>query len=189
MKEHKLHIKNMVCQRCISVVESIANDIGIKHGEVRLGEIDLQGDVPDKKMKAFEASLTKSGFEIINNRANALIDKIKKRVLLYCSELGEEKRGNLSDHISEAMHYDYSYLSNLFSSAEGTTIEQYFILQRIEKAKELLVYGQLSLSEIADSLGYSSVHHLSSQFKKITGLTPSYFKKVGASRRTALDKL
>lgn len=169
----------MVCPRCITVVKSIANALEIPFSEVHLGGIVLQEEISDQLLKSFETELNKNGFEIINNRMVQLVEKIKKSVLSYVSVLEKEDRGNLSEYITSQISYDYSYLSNLFSSIEGVTIEQFFILQRIKKAKELLVQDQLSISEIAFQLGYSSVHHLSTQFKKITGFTPSNFKKNG----------
>jgi len=184
-----LHIKNMVCPRCISAVEKTLQQLGIAYRQVNLGEVELNAPLPKEKEEALEHYLKSLGFELIGKRANVIIDKIKKAVLEYISFSPEEKRGKLSVFIAGKLSYEYTYLSNLFSSIEGITIEQFHILQRIEKAKELLVYDQLSLSEIAYQLGYSSVHHLSTQFKKTTGLTPSHFKKIGAERRKFLDQL
>jgi AraC-like DNA-binding protein len=168
-------------------VKSIAYGQEIDYQDVQLGEIILKQNLTDKILKNFEIELNKNGFELIDNRNNQLVEKIKKCVLSYVLELQNEKRGNLSDYIITKMDYDYSYLSNLFSSIVGITIEQFFILQRIEKAKELLSYNQLSISEIAFQLGFSSVHHLSTQFKKTTGITPSAFKKTGVVSRKTLD--
>lgn len=189
MPAHVLHIKNMVCERCISAVKQIAVKEKLAFTEVRLGEIELKAKIPDKAAKEFDEALRQQGFELISNRNGQVIDRIKKVVLAYLEELEEKGRVNLSEKISSVLPYDYTYLSHLFSSIEGITIEQYFILQRIEKAKEYLVYGEWTLSEIAYKLGYSSVHHLSAQFKKVTGLTPSHFKKIGAGKRKTLDKL
>jgi AraC-like DNA-binding protein len=187
MKNKVLNIKNMVCPRCISVVKSIADAQEIGSLDVQLGEIILKQNLADTALKSFEMELNKNGFELIDSRNKQLVDKIKKCILTYVFELHNEKRGNLSESITSKMDYDYSYLSNLFSSIEGITIEQFFILQRIEKAKELLSYDQLSISEIAFQLGFSSVHHLSSQFKKTTGITPSDFKITGVVDRKTLD--
>ena len=177
----------MVCPRCISTVKSIADGQEIDYQDVQLGEIILKHNLTVVALKNFEIELNENGFELIDNRNNQLVDKIKKCILSYVLELQNENRSNLSDYIITKMDYDYSYLSNLFSSIEGVTIEQFFILQRIEKAKELLSYDQLSISEIAYQLGFSSVHHLSTQFKKITGITPSAFKKSGEVVRKTLD--
>src|SRR5581483_440078 len=129
------------------------------------------------------------GFELIDTRVNKIIESIKQAVMEYLNLEMDSQDIKLSSFITKKIPYDYSYLSDLFSSVEGKTIEQYFILQRIEKVKELLVYDQLSLTEISYQTGFSSVHHLSSQFKKVTGLTPSHFKKIGNEKRRSLDKL
>lgn len=179
----------MVCDRCIQSIKAIADNLHIKYTNVKLGEITTTQKLSDKKLVEFENYIKSIGFELINTRTNIIIEKIKKTILKYVNELHNEKRKNVSDYIREELNYDYSYLSNLFSSVEGITIEHFLINQKIEKTKELLVYNQLSLSEIAYRLGYSSVHHLSSQFKKVTGLTPSHFKKIGASKRMAADKV
>ena len=186
-KKNKLLIKNMVCQRCILTVESILNKLQVPCSKVSLGEVDLTSEPDDNKLKEIEIELKKVGFELIETRVNKIVEDIKKLILQYMSE-SDDSNLKLSSFITSKLHYDYSYLSDLFSSIEGITIEQYFIVQRIEKVKELLVYDQLSLTEISYQTGFSSVHHLSAQFKKVTGLTPSYFKKIGAEKRRALDE-
>jgi AraC-like DNA-binding protein len=133
--------------------------------------------------------LNKVGFELIEKRVNKIVEKIKKLVLEYIGKYADDERLKLSSFITGHIHYDYSYLSDLFSSIEGTTIEQFFIVQRIEKVKELIVYDERSLTEIAYETGFSSVHHLSAQFKKVTGLTPSHFKKIGAEKRKSIDQV
>jgi AraC-type DNA-binding domain-containing proteins len=133
--------------------------------------------------------LNKVGFELIETRLNKIIEDIKQSVMEYISQGMDGQNLKLSSFINQKIAYDYSYLSDLFSSVEGKTIEQFFILQRIEKVKELLVYDQLSLTEISYQTGFSSVHHLSAQFKKITGFTPSHFKKVAEEKRKSLDKV
>jgi|SRR3989344_5500708 len=185
----QLFVKNMVCPRCISTVENILNKLSVSYKKVILGEVELEKKLTDKKRKELEKELKQVGFELIDNRMAVLIEKIKKAVIEYISLLDNGKRLNLSTFIASEVNYEYTYISNLFSSIEGLTIEHFYILQRIEKVKELLVYDQYSLGEIADKLGYSSVHHLSSQFKKVTGLTPSHFKKIGLSKRKSIDKL
>ena len=154
-----------------------------------LGEVDIQKKLNNEEIKVIQSSLQKVGFELIETRVNKIIEDIKQAVIEYLSLGMDNQNLKLSSFITKKIPYDYSYLSDLFSSVEGKTIEQYFILQRIEKVKELLVYDQLSLTEISYQTGFSSVHHLSSQFKKVTGLTPSYFKKIGIEKRKALDKL
>ncbi|MES2645554.1 MAG: AraC family transcriptional regulator [Bacteroidota bacterium] len=185
----KLLIKNMVCQRCIMSVENILNDNNIAFSKVEMGEVYLQEKLTEAQSSQLEKALKNVGFELIETRVNNIIETIKRQVLQYI-ELGSDNETiRLSSYIIKTLAYDYSYLSDLFSSIEGKTIEQFFILQRMEKVKELLVYDQLSLTEIAYQTGFSSVHHLSAQFKKVTGFTPSYFKKVAADKRKALDKL
>lgn len=179
----------MVCDRCIQSIKAIADNLHINYTDLKLGEITTTQKLSEKKLVEFEKRISAIGFELINNRTNIIIDKIKKVILKYITELENEKRKNISFYISEELNYDYSYLSNLFSSVEGITIEHFLINQKIEKTKELLVYNQLSLSEIAYRMGYSSVHHLSSQFKKVTGLTPSHFKKIGITKRISIDKI
>ncbi len=185
-REDKLLIKNMVCQRCIMTVESLLGKTGIPFHKVALGEVDLAGPIDDALQKKFDTELRTVGFELIETRVNKIVEGIKKLVLDYISDQTETKKKKLSAYITGHIHYDYSYLSDLFSSIEGITIEQFFIVQRLEKVKELIVYEELSLTEIAWQTGFSSVHHLSSQFKKITGLTPSHFKKIGAEKRKPL---
>ncbi|MGB8190796.1 MAG: helix-turn-helix domain-containing protein [Chitinophagaceae bacterium] len=188
-KHHKLLIKNMVCQRCVMTVEGILGRMGIPFNSVSLGEVDLPKKLTNTELTNIEQALNQVGFELIETRVNKIIDDIKQSVLEYLSLGMDSQNLKLSSFIIKKIPYDYSYLSDLFSSIEGKTIEQFFIQQRIEKVKELLVYDQLSLTEISYQTGFSSVHHLSSQFKKVTGLTPSHFKKIGADKRKSLDKL
>lgn len=184
-------VKNMVCHRCILAVEGILHNEVIPFHKVVFGEIRLCNELtPDQKerlIRRFECI----GFELIDNRNAALIENIKQLVIKRArNEINEhENKIKLSHYISNQVNYEYTYLSSLFSAVEGRTIENYFIEQRIEKAKELLVYGQLTLSQIAFDLEYSSVAHLSNQFKKITGLTPTYFKQIGMAKRKSLDKV
>ena len=184
----KLLIKNMVCQRCILTVETVLKDLNVPFIKVVLGEVDLVQDLSANQLKEVDKAFVKLGFELIETRVNKIIEDIKKRVLEYLQEGIPDRKRRLSSFITKALHYDYSYLSDLFSSIEGLTIEKYFIIQRIEKVKELIVYDQLSLTEIAYETGFSSVHHLSGQFKKETGINASHFKKIGAARRKSIDK-
>ena len=187
-RKHTLLIRNMVCQRCIMTVEKIFTDLNIPFTNVRLGEVELQKKPAQAEMKLLDEALEKVGFELIETRVNKIIEDIKQAVIEYISLGIETENTKLSTLITRKLPYDYSYLSDLFSSIEGQTIEHYFINQRIEKVKELLVYDQLSLTEISYQTGFSSVHHLSAQFKKVTGLTPSHFKKIGAEKRRSLDQ-
>jgi AraC family transcriptional regulator len=186
--ENKILVKNMVCQRCIMIVEAILQQQQIPFQNISLGEVELAQPLDDSKRHHLETELKKYGFELIEARVNKIVENIKKVVLNYLANEDDHKL-KLSSFITRSIHYDYSYLSDLFSSIEGITIEQYFIIQRIEKVKELLVYQELSLADIAFQTGFSSTAHLSAQFKKITGLTPTHFKKIGAARRKAIDHI
>ncbi len=181
----------MVCNRCVQSVESILEKSGIEYHKVLFGEIHLAAPLSEQHKSILQESLENVGFELIDNRTSGLIEKIKKHVILKArGEVNEaENKMNLSSYLSSKLNYEYTHLSSLFSDIEGRTIENYYIEQRIEKAKELLIYGQKTLSEIAFELEYSSTAHLSTQFKKITGLTPSHFKEVGAAKRKSLDKI
>ncbi len=186
-----LLVKNMVCHRCVLSIEGLLRDENILFQKVIFGEVHLADELSPDKKERLTKSLEAVGFELIDNHSSAIIEKIKQLVIKRArNELNEnESKIKLSHFLSGSVNHEYTYLSSLFSSVEGRTIENYFIEQRIEKAKELLVYGQLTLSQIAFDLEYSSVAHLSAQFKKITGLTPSYFKEVGAAKRKSLDNI
>jgi len=187
--KQKLLIKNMVCQRCVMTVKDILHKNAIPFENVSLGEVDLTRNLSDDELKDLQTSLNKVGFELIETRVNKIVEDIKQRILEYLAMGMDSQNIKLSSFITQKINYDYSYLSDLFSSIEGKTIEQFFILQRIEKVKELIVYDQLSLTEISYQTGFSSVHHLSAQFKKITGLSPSHFKKIAGEKRKSLDKV
>lgn len=186
-----LLVKNMVCTRCIMTVEDILRRTGIAYDRVLLGEIQLPQPLTATQKDALVPQLHAVGFEIIDSHSTVLIEKAKQLIIrrARCEVEAREAALTLSRYLSDHLNYEYTHLSSMFSAVEGRTIEQYYIEQRIERAKELLVYGQHTLSEIAHQLGYSSVAHLSGQFKKITGLTPSHFREVGAARRQSLDKL
>lgn len=186
----KLAIKNMVCNRCIMVVKTIFNKhkltpVTVELGEVTLCETELKNDLREK----INSDLKDVGFELIDDKKSVLIEKIKNTIVELVHHSEDELRINLSSHLSFKLNYDYNYLSNLFSEVESTTIEKYFVSQRVERVKELLVYDELTLSEIADKLNYSSVAYLSSQFKKVTGLTPSYFKSLKEHKRKKIEEL
>ena len=188
-KPIRLLIKNMVCQRCIITVEHILSNAGIPFRKVIMGEVELDRKLDEHEADLLRRELNHIGFELIETRLNKIIEDIKLAVLEYLSMPSESQSKNLSSFITDRIPNDYSYLSDLFSSVEGKTIERFFILQRTEKVKELLVYDQLSLTQIAYQTGYSSVHHLSGQFKKVTGLTPSHFKKLAGEKRKGLDQV
>ncbi len=173
------YVKNMVCNRCIMVVRQQLEGLGLHPEKVVLGEVALQEeDIHAEQWAAIDKALLATGFERIDDRKSRLIESIKNEVIKRIQHPeGLDRKSNWSTILAEALHYEYNYLSSLFSSVEGITLEQYIIRQKIERVKELLFYDERSLSEIAHLLGYSSVAHLSSQFKKITGLTPSELKK------------
>lgn len=179
----------MVCSRCILAVQQILSELYIPYNNVRLGEIDLSGQISDDKIKSLSLRLNSIGFELIDNKKSRLIERIKIIVIEFVHYSSDEHKFNLSDHLSGKLNYDYKYISHLFSEIEGTTIEKYFLAQKIEKVKELLVYDELSVSEISNKMGYSSVAYLSNQFKKVTGLSPSHFKNIKSEKRKSLDKV
>ncbi len=180
----------MVCARCIKSVTGIFQHAGADIQHVKLGSVETRNELSDEQVKTIRQRLMEEGFELLDDQKTKLIEQIKNEIisLVHHGDL-DEMKVNLSTHLANNLHKDYNYLSNLFSSVESTTIEQYFILQKIEKVKELLIYNELSLSEIAYKLGYSSVAHLSNQFKKITGFTPSQFKQLETNNRRSLDSI
>lgn len=179
----------MVCSRCVMVVKSAIEQAGLHPLSVNLGEVDIKETLTKEQTAQLNRRLMSTGFEIIDNKKSRLIEKIKNSIVSLVHHSKYELKTNLSIYISTQLRHDYNYLSNLFSEVEGTTIEKYFISQRIEKVKELLVYDELSLSEIANQLGYSSVAYLSNQFKKVTGFTPSYFKSLKEFKRKNIEDL
>ncbi|RYD58177.1 MAG: AraC family transcriptional regulator [Sphingobacteriales bacterium] len=186
----KLYIKNMVCDRCKMVVESELQKLGHQVAVLGLGEVELQNEQLSKdEIQKIDDSLRAVGFELIDDKKTRIIEKIKNTVIDLVHHAEHPPVHKHSDIISTALNYEYSYLSKLFSEVEGITIEHYIINQKIERVKELLVYDELSLTQIADALGYSSIAHLSAQFKKATGLPPSHFKNIGEQQRKALDKV
>lgn len=185
----KFHIKNMVCPRCIAAVHDLLEKEGYQIISVELGEAEIAQELSKNQLSSLDAKLLKLGFERIDDKKSQLIEKIKNIII----EQVHYKKGavdqNWSDILTSALPYDYKYLSKLFSSVEGITIEHFIIKQKTEKAKEQIIYDQLTLSEIAYFLGYSSVPHFSSQFKKITGMTPTEFKKLQSPLRKPLDEV
>lgn len=178
----------MVCSRCKAAVRQVLDAHHMEYNQIELGEVDLKSELTQEQLDKFKKEIEKLGFELIEDRTSRIISKIKSVVIMSVRDEVKQKI-KLSVEISEALHKDYTSLSSLFSSIEGITIEHFAILQKIEYVKELLVYDELSLSEISDKLHYSSVQHLSNQFKKVTGLTPSHFKKIGKLKRQPLDKI
>lgn len=188
-QENILHIKNMVCNRCIMVVEDQLKRLGLQPLSVELGVAILQTQVTDEVYHSVKEALEPFGFELMDDKKSQVIEQIKDAIIELVHYKDSDLKVNLSDHLASKLNRDYSSLSKLFSEVTNTTIEKYLIAQKIERAKELLVYGELSLNEIADKLNYSSAAYLSTQFKSVTGLTPSYFKKIKEHKRKPLDEV
>jgi AraC-like DNA-binding protein len=184
-----LYIKNMVCARCKMVVKTEFEKLGLQTISVELGEVELQDTLTESQKDILLKNLLALGFDIIDDKKSKTIEKIKNLIVDLVHHKNNDLKINLSDYLVENLNQDYSTLSNLFSEVENTTIEKYFISQKIEKVKELLIYNELSLSEIADMLNYSNVAHLSNQFKKITGFTPTYFKQLKDKKRIQIENL
>lgn len=190
MADHRVHIRNMVCDRCIRTVRNILAENGLPAGKVSLGEVILSGPPDRLQLRGLRQALEQEGFELLDGPRSREISQIKSLLiqLIHYGDL-ESLNQNISGYLADRMHRDYKYLSHLFSSLENITIEQFVILQKIEKVKELLVYNELPLKEIAFKMGYSSVAHLSAQFKRVTGFTASRFKQLKDHKRIALDKI
>ena len=184
-----IFIKNMVCDRCIMVVQHELEKLGLDAKNIKLGEVILSKEITSLEKENLSKTLEPLGFEVIDDKKGRIIEKIKNIIIDLVHHQDSDVKTNLSDVLSDKLHHDYNYLSNMFSEVEGTTIEKYFIAQKVEKVKELLVYDELSLNEIANRLNYSSVAYLSNQFKKVTGLTPSHFKQIKEDKRKPLDKV
>lgn len=183
-----LHIKNMVCLHCIMALKQLLKELDISYNHIELGAIFLNEKLSKEKLAELSAGLNTLGLALIDDRRSRIIEKIKTTIINLLHEENEEKPNqNISAILSRELNYDYNYLSSLFSESEGITIEKFVIAQRIDRVKELLVYDELTLSEIAYKLGYTSTAHLSNQFKKITGLTPSYFKKIKKQKEDYLE--
>lgn len=185
-----LHIKNMVCPRCIETVQNVLHEKGFNVQSIKLGKVEIDGEPSAEQTDELSTALQIKGFELLSDRKSKIIGQIKSEIirLVHYSE-NEILRVNLSEHLSQMIGADYSFISHLFSTEEGVTIEKFTILQKIEKVKELLSYGELSLSEIAFKLEYSSSSHLSAQFKKITGITPGQYKNLQDKERKSLDQV
>ncbi len=179
----------MVCNRCIMVVETIFKDMNIIPLSIKLGEIILSQALNEHQRSELQNRLLAVGFELIDSKRIRLIEQIKTIIIELVHKKDNQLKTNISDYISQHIHHDYKYLSNLFTEIESSTIEKFYIAQKIERVKELLVYDELTLSEIANLLNYSSTAHLSTQFKKTTGLTPSHFKQIRENKRNPLDNV
>ena len=177
----------MVCIRCKMVVKDELTKLGLHYTTVELGEADIMEDISALQQQQFKTALLKSGLELIDNQRSVLIQKIKNVIIELVHYSEEPLSINFSDYLSQKLQHDYTYLANLFSEVQGTTIEHFMIAHKIERVKELLVYNELNLTEIAYQMHYSSVAHLSAQFKKVTGLTPTHFKHMKIKRRSMLE--
>lgn len=191
MKTTHLAVKNMVCDRCIGVLTRELQKEGFSVVNVKLGEVEIANQLGKEALEQIRNILKSNGFELVEDKKQKIVEQIKTLVIEIVHRNLEVTPllMNYSDYFSEKLGFDYSYLSMLFSSYEGITIEKYIILQKIERVKELLTYGELTLSEIAYQMDYSSVQHLSNQFKKVTGLSPSEYKQQKNKARRGLDKV
>jgi YesN/AraC family two-component response regulator len=185
----KIFIQNMVSLRCKLMVKSELEALGISYSRVDLGEVELAEEVSPEKLEKLKVALHRSGLELMDDKRAILIEKIKNVIVEMIHYEDELPKVNFSTYLSEKLDQDYKYLSTVFSQTKGITIEHFIMLHKIEKVKELLIYDELNLTEIAYKMHYSSTSHLSNQFKKITGLTPSFFKSMKIKKRSALDEL
>ncbi|MCX6236581.1 MAG: helix-turn-helix domain-containing protein [Bacteroidia bacterium] len=185
----KLYIKNMVSNRCKMIVKSELEKLGLHYIIVELGEVEIMENISVVQHNLLNINLNKSGLGLLDEKKSMLIEKIKNTIVNLVHYSEEQPKVNLSDYLSERLNYDYTYLANLFSEKQGTTIEHFFLTHKIERVKEFLVYNEYSLTEISNKMHYSSVAHLSNQFKKMTGLTPSNYKHLRLKRRKPLENV
>lgn len=185
----KLYIKYMVSLRCKMMVKEELKKIGIQNVIIDLGVVEILESITEEQHEQLKVNLMKSGLELLDNKRSILVEKIKNVIIEMIHYTDEVSKVNNSNFISEKLGYDYTYLANIFSEVKGITIQQFIIINKIERAKELLLYNELSLTEISHRLHYSSVAHLSNQFKKITGLTPTFYKDIAEKRRNNLENL
>lgn len=179
----------MVSLRCKMLVKAELKKLNLKHNIVELGEVEIMNDLSAETLGELKRNLLQSGLELMDDQRAILVEKIKNTIIELVHYTDEIPKISFSDYLSEKLNHNYSYLSNLFSEVKGTTIEHFIIIHKIERVKELIIYNELNLSEIAYKLHYSSVAHLSTQFKKVTGLTPSFFKSLKHKKRTVLENL
>ncbi|MDR6461659.1 MULTISPECIES: AraC family transcriptional regulator [Chryseobacterium] len=185
----KLYIKYMVSLRCKMVVHQELERLGIKNAIVDLGTVELLDDISAELRQILKENLLKTGLEVLDDKKSILIEKIKNVVIEMIHYSDELPKENFSDYVSEKLGYDYTYLANTFSEVKGMTLQHFIIINKVEKVKELLLYDELNLTEISYKLNYSSVAHLSNQFKKITGLSPSFYKQLKQRRLGNLEDL
>ncbi len=183
----KLHIKYILTVRCKKTLKDELDKLGLHYSEAEIGELEVSEVVYSEKLNQLKYGLTNAGLEVLDDKLALLIQNVKEVIISAIQKPDELPKINLSVYLSETLHYDYSYLSSLFSEITGTTIERFMINQKIERVKELIVHGKLTLTQISHQLNYSSLSHLSNQFKKVTGLTPSFFKKMNQHKMDVLD--
>lgn len=179
----------MVCIRCQMAVKAELDKLGLHHTRVEIGETEIMEELSAEQRDILSNSLRMIGLELLEDKRNIMVEKIKTIIIELVHYNEDQIKTNLSDYLSEKLNHNYTYLSNLFSEIKGTTIEKYYLSNKIEKVKELLVYDELNLTEIAWKMHYSSVAHLSNQFKKMTGLTPSHFKNLKNKNRSTLENM
>ncbi|MCW8956374.1 MAG: AraC family transcriptional regulator [Gammaproteobacteria bacterium] len=190
MCEQEIYIKNMVCDRCKMVVEHVLSELNLQPVTVQMGKVQFEKCLSVNQKNRIKESIEPLGFELIEGRQQRLIETIKIELINFVNANNADEHMNISDYLGNTLKYDYGHLSNMFSISEGISIEQYVINYKVEKVKELLILDQQSLTEISYCLGYSSLPHLSTQFKKVTGQTPSDFRRLkDAGSRISLDKL
>lgn len=179
----------MVSLRCKMLVKEELDKLGIRYASVELGMVEMPEDITKEQREQLSVILLRSGLELLDDKKSILIEKIKNAIIEMIHYSDQQPNNNYSDYLSEKLNYDYTYLSNVFSEVKGITIQQFIIFHKIERVKELLLYDELNLTEISYKLNYSSVAHLSNQFKKVTGLTPSFYKKLKQKRKNNLEDL
>ena len=185
----KIYVKNMACESCKIFVKDALKELDISAVKVELGEIETKEDISDNDKKELNSKIKKAGLELLQKKDGVLIEKIRKIMINYVYKSDEKPTIKFSALLSKELNYSYTYLANFFSEIEATTIEQFMIALKIERIKELIIFGESTISEIAHKLHYSSVAHLSSQFKKVTGLTPSHFKALKEKRRITIQNI
>lgn len=185
----KIYVKNMACESCKIFVKDALDELGIPLVRVELGEIETKEDVSDDEKKKLNTKINEAGLELLEKKQGVLIEKIRKVVIDYVYNSDERPNVKFSVMLSQELNHNYTYLANFFSEVEATTIEQFMIALKIERIKELIIFGEDNIAQIAHKLNYSSAAHLSTQFKKITGLTPSHFKSLKEKRRITIQKI
>ncbi len=185
----KIYVKNMACESCKIVVKNALEELDLIPLKVELGEIETKGEITDSQKKKLNSMIKKAGLELLEKKQGVLIEKIRKIMIDYVYSSAKKPANKFSILLSAKLGHNYAYLANFFSEVEATTIEQYLISLKIERIKELIILEEFSLSQIADKMHYSSISHLSNQFKKVTGLSPTHFKKLKEKRRLTIQEL